>query len=65
MRTFSRKTYYKRNKDMQVRLPRLTFAEVRENMAISGISEHRIERIRWLQHEFHLSDLICWFDPGG
>jgi hypothetical protein len=65
MRTFSRKTYYKRNKDMQVRLQRLTFAEVRENMAISGIPEHCIERIRWLQHEFHLSDLICWFDPGG
>jgi hypothetical protein len=24
-----------------------------------------IERTRWLQHEFHLSELICWFNPRG
>jgi hypothetical protein len=48
-----------RNKDTQGRWQRLTFAEVRENMAISGMSEHCIGRIRWLQPEFHLSELIC------
>jgi hypothetical protein len=54
-----------RNKDIQVRLQRLTSTEVRENMATSGTSEHCMERIRWLQHEFHLSEVICWFNPGG
>jgi alkanesulfonate monooxygenase SsuD/methylene tetrahydromethanopterin reductase-like flavin-dependent oxidoreductase (luciferase family) len=54
-----------RNKEMQTRLQRLTFEEVRENVALIGTPEHCIERIRWLQHEFHLSELICWFNPGG
>jgi alkanesulfonate monooxygenase SsuD/methylene tetrahydromethanopterin reductase-like flavin-dependent oxidoreductase (luciferase family) len=54
-----------RNKEMQARLQRLTFEEVRDNVAIIGPPEHCIERIRWLQHEFHLSELICWFNPGG
>ena len=35
-----------RNKEMQARLQRLTFAEVRENVAIIGTSEHCIKRIR-------------------
>jgi alkanesulfonate monooxygenase SsuD/methylene tetrahydromethanopterin reductase-like flavin-dependent oxidoreductase (luciferase family) len=54
-----------RNKEMQARLQRLTFEEVRENVAIIGTPEHCIERIRWLKHEFPLSELICWFNPGG
>jgi alkanesulfonate monooxygenase SsuD/methylene tetrahydromethanopterin reductase-like flavin-dependent oxidoreductase (luciferase family) len=53
-----------RNKEMQTRLQRLTFEEVRENVALIGTPEHCIERIRWLQHAFHLSELICWFNPG-
>jgi alkanesulfonate monooxygenase SsuD/methylene tetrahydromethanopterin reductase-like flavin-dependent oxidoreductase (luciferase family) len=54
-----------RNKEMQARLQRLTFEEVRENVAIIGTPEHCIERITWLREEFHLSELICWFNPGG
>jgi alkanesulfonate monooxygenase SsuD/methylene tetrahydromethanopterin reductase-like flavin-dependent oxidoreductase (luciferase family) len=54
-----------RNQEMQARLQRLTFDEVRENVAIIGTPEHCIERIRWLRNEFHLSELICWFNPGG
>lgn len=54
-----------RNKEMQVRLQRLTFEEVRETVAIIGTPEHCIERIRWLQEEFPLNELICWFSPGG
>jgi hypothetical protein len=45
-------------KGIQVRLRRLTFAELRENMAISGTPEHYTECMRWLQHEFHLGELI-------
>ena len=54
-----------RNKEMQARLQRLTFEEVRENVAIIGTPEHCIERITWLREEFQLSELICWFNPGG
>jgi alkanesulfonate monooxygenase SsuD/methylene tetrahydromethanopterin reductase-like flavin-dependent oxidoreductase (luciferase family) len=54
-----------RNKEMQARLQRLTFEEVRENVSIIGTPEHCIERITWLREEFHLSELICWFNPGG
>jgi hypothetical protein len=50
---------------MQARLQRLTFEEVCENMAIIGTPEHCIERITWLREEFQLSELICWFNPGG
>jgi alkanesulfonate monooxygenase SsuD/methylene tetrahydromethanopterin reductase-like flavin-dependent oxidoreductase (luciferase family) len=54
-----------RNLEMQARLQRLTFDEVRENVAIIGTPERCIERIRWLRDEFHVSELICWFNPGG
>ena len=54
-----------RNKEMQARLQRLTFEEVRENVAIIGTPEHCIERITWLREEFQLSELIGWFNPGG
>jgi alkanesulfonate monooxygenase SsuD/methylene tetrahydromethanopterin reductase-like flavin-dependent oxidoreductase (luciferase family) len=54
-----------RNKEMQARLQRLTFAEVCANVAIIGTSAHCIERIRWLREEFQLGQLICWFNPGG
>jgi alkanesulfonate monooxygenase SsuD/methylene tetrahydromethanopterin reductase-like flavin-dependent oxidoreductase (luciferase family) len=54
-----------RNQEMQARLQRLTFEELRENVAIIGTPEHCIERITWLREEFHLSELICWFNPGG
>jgi len=58
-------TTRERNKEMQARLQRLTFDEVRDNVAIIGTAAHCIERIRWLREEFHLSQLICWFNPGG
>ena len=54
-----------RNKEMQDRFQRLTFEEVRENVAIIGTPEHCLERISWLREEFQLSELICWFNPGG
>jgi alkanesulfonate monooxygenase SsuD/methylene tetrahydromethanopterin reductase-like flavin-dependent oxidoreductase (luciferase family) len=54
-----------RNQEMQARFQRLTFEEVRENVAIIGTPEHCIERITWLREEFQLSELICWFNPGG
>src|SRR6266850_2893366 len=54
-----------RNKEMQARVQRLTFEEARENVAIIGTLAHCIERIRWLRREFYLSELICWFNPGG
>jgi hypothetical protein len=54
-----------RNKEMQTRLQRLTFEEVRDTVAIIGTAEHCIERITWLRQEFGLSQLICWFNPGG
>jgi alkanesulfonate monooxygenase SsuD/methylene tetrahydromethanopterin reductase-like flavin-dependent oxidoreductase (luciferase family) len=54
-----------RNQEMRARLQRLTFEEVRENVAIIGTPERCIERIRWLREEFSLSELICWFNPGG
>jgi alkanesulfonate monooxygenase SsuD/methylene tetrahydromethanopterin reductase-like flavin-dependent oxidoreductase (luciferase family) len=54
-----------RNKEMAARLQRLSFEEVRESVAIIGTPEHCIERIQWLQDEFHLNELICWFNPGG
>jgi alkanesulfonate monooxygenase SsuD/methylene tetrahydromethanopterin reductase-like flavin-dependent oxidoreductase (luciferase family) len=54
-----------RNQEMQARLQRLTFEELRENVAIIGTPEHCIERITWLREEFHLSELSCWFNPGG
>ena len=54
-----------RNKEMQARLQRLTFEEVCENVAIIGTPEHCIKRIAWLREEFQLSELICWFNPGG
>jgi alkanesulfonate monooxygenase SsuD/methylene tetrahydromethanopterin reductase-like flavin-dependent oxidoreductase (luciferase family) len=54
-----------RNREMQDRFQRLTFEEVRENVAIIGTPEHCLERISWLREEFQLSELICWFNPGG
>lgn len=54
-----------RNKEMQARFERLTFEEVRENVAIIGTPEQCLARIAWLQEEFQLSELICWFNPGG
>jgi alkanesulfonate monooxygenase SsuD/methylene tetrahydromethanopterin reductase-like flavin-dependent oxidoreductase (luciferase family) len=54
-----------RNTEMQTRLQRLTFEDVCENVAIIGTPEHCLERIAWLREEFHLSQLICWFNPGG
>ena len=54
-----------RNQEMGARLQRLTFEEVCENVAIIGTPERCIERITWLREEFHLSELICWFNPGG
>jgi alkanesulfonate monooxygenase SsuD/methylene tetrahydromethanopterin reductase-like flavin-dependent oxidoreductase (luciferase family) len=54
-----------RNKEMRIRLQRLSFEEVCESVAIIGTPEHCIERIQWLREEFHLSELICWFNPGG
>ncbi len=54
-----------RNKEMQARLRSLTFEGVRENVAIIGTPEQCIERITWLREEFQLSELICWFNPGG
>jgi len=58
-------TTRERNQEMQARLQRLTFEEVRDSVAIIGTPEHCIERIKWLRDEFHLSELICWFNPGG
>jgi alkanesulfonate monooxygenase SsuD/methylene tetrahydromethanopterin reductase-like flavin-dependent oxidoreductase (luciferase family) len=58
-------TTRERNQEMQARLQRLTFEEVRNSVAIIGTPERCIERIRWLQDEFQLSELICWFNPGG
>jgi alkanesulfonate monooxygenase SsuD/methylene tetrahydromethanopterin reductase-like flavin-dependent oxidoreductase (luciferase family) len=54
-----------RNAEMQARIQRLTFGEVCDSVAIIGTVEHCIERIQWLRDEFHLSELICWFNPGG
>ena len=54
-----------RNREMQARFQRLTFEEVRENVAIIGTPEQCLERINWLREEFQLSELICWFNPGG
>ena len=54
-----------RNREMQARFQRLTFEEVRENVAIIGTPEHCLERISWLREEFQLSELIGWFNPGG
>jgi alkanesulfonate monooxygenase SsuD/methylene tetrahydromethanopterin reductase-like flavin-dependent oxidoreductase (luciferase family) len=54
-----------RNKEMRARLQRLTFEEVRDTVAIIGTAEHCIARINWLRQEFDLSQLICWFNPGG
>jgi len=34
-------------------------------VAIIGTPEHCSERITWLRREFQLSELICWFHPGG
>ncbi len=39
--------------------------EGHENVAIIGTPEHCSERITWLRREFQLSELICWFHPGG
>ena len=58
-------TTRERNQEMRARLQRLTFEEVRDSVAIIGTPEHCIERIKWLRDEFHLSELICWFNPGG
>ncbi|MBI3328675.1 MAG: hypothetical protein HYZ81_18485 [Nitrospinae bacterium] len=46
-------------------MQRLTFEEVCENIAIIGTPEQCIARIKWLREEFNLSQLICWFNPGG
>jgi alkanesulfonate monooxygenase SsuD/methylene tetrahydromethanopterin reductase-like flavin-dependent oxidoreductase (luciferase family) len=54
-----------RNQEMRARLQALTFEEVRDSVAIIGTAEQCIERIRWLREEFQLSELICWFNPGG
>jgi len=54
-----------RTREMQARLQRLTFEEVCANMAIIGTRDQCLERIHWLQEEFKLSQLICWFNPGG
>ena len=54
-----------RNKEMQARLQRLTFEEVRDSVSVIGTPEHCVERITWLRDEFHLSEFICWFNPGG
>lgn len=54
-----------RSKEMRARLQRLTFEEVCENVGIIGTPEQCITRIKWLQEEFNLSQLICWFNPGG
>ena len=54
-----------RNQEMQTRLQRLTFEEVRQSVAIIGMPEHCIERIQWLREEFQLSERICWFNQGG
>ena len=58
-------TTRERNQEMQARLQRLTFEEVRDSVALIGTPEHCIERIKWLRDELHLSELICWFNPGG
>ena len=54
-----------RTREMPARLQRLTCEEVRENMAIMGPPEHCIERMIWRREECQLSELICWFNPGG
>ncbi len=54
-----------RSREMRARLQGLTFEDVREQVAIIGTPEQCISRIKWLQEEFKLSELICWFNPGG
>jgi len=54
-----------RSTEMRERLQRLTFEQVREQMGIIGTPEECIARIQWLREEFELSQLICWFNPGG
>ena len=54
-----------RNREMQARLQRLTFEEVRDTVAVIGTAEQCIERIKWLREEFGIAELICWFNPGG
>lgn len=58
-------TTRERNKEMQARLQRLTFEDVCEQMGIIGTPEQCIARIQWLREEFNVSQLICWFNPGG
>ena len=58
-------TTRERNQEMQTRLQRLSFEEVRDSVAVIGTPEHCVERITWLRDEFHLSEFICWFNPGG
>ena len=54
-----------RTREMRERLQRLTFEQVCEQMGIIGTPEQCIARIKWLQEEFNLNQLICWFNPGG
>lgn len=56
---------YRYLQEVQKALDDLTFEKITESMAIFGSPQECVARIESLHKELGMSELICWFNPGG
>lgn len=56
---------YRYLQDVQKVVENVTFEKITESMAIFGSSQECITKIKDLHNELGMTELICWFNPGG
>jgi len=56
---------YRYTAELRKNLESITFEKIERSMAIFGSSRECVERITTLHKELQMSELICWFNPGG
>jgi hypothetical protein len=56
---------YRYLQDVQKHVENVTFEKITETMAVFGSSRDCISKVKKLHEELGMSELICWFNPGG
>lgn len=56
---------YRYLQDVQRVVENVTFEKITESMAIFGSSQECIAKVKDLHNELGMTELICWFNPGG
>jgi len=56
---------YEYMKDVRATLANLSFDAIHRDMAVFGTPAECVKRIRQLQAQLGMQEVLCWFNPGG